>query len=93
MPVYVDEERNRGESAPLRFRWSCHMTASTLFELHAMASRLGLKREYFQDGLYPHYDLTAGKRTRAVLVGAIECHVRDWIRLNWAIRAWVGPWL
>lgn len=93
MPVYVDEERNRGLSAPLRFRWSCHMFASTLFTLHAMASRLGLKREYFQDGRYPHYDMTAGKRVRALLIGAKECNVREWILLNRVIRAWVGPWL
>jgi hypothetical protein len=31
--------------------------ADTLEELHEAAARLGLRREWFQEGLRPHYDL------------------------------------
>lgn len=42
-------------------------------ELHAMAKRIGLKREWFQadrDG--GHYDLTKAKRAQAVRLGALQ---------------------
>jgi hypothetical protein len=50
---------------------SAHLTADTLEELHAFAKRLGLKREWFQEHWSaPHYDLTPGKRARALELGA-----------------------
>lgn len=70
MSVYVDALAMRG-----RWRWgkSCHMVADTLEELHAMAARIGHKREWFQDvESAPHYDLAANARERAVKAGAIE---------------------
>ena len=73
MAVYVDPvfacKPNR------RWRWSsaCHMFADSLDELHAMASKLGLRREWFQGGdSLQHYDLTGGKRQQAVRLGAVE---------------------
>jgi hypothetical protein len=49
------------------------MLASDLDELHAMASRIGLKRAWFQgDSTFAHYDLTASKRRLAVAAGAME---------------------
>ncbi len=52
---------------------ACHLVADTLDELHAIAKRLGLRRDWFQDGRnLPHYDLTAGKRVAAVGMGARE---------------------
>jgi hypothetical protein len=54
---------------------SCHLTADTEEELHAMALSIGLKRAWFQDGekhTMPHYDLVASKRKKAIKKGAIE---------------------
>lgn len=56
-------------------RGSCHMFAflEHTEALHAMAKRIGLKREWFQpdrDG--GHYDLTGPKREHAVRLGAIQ---------------------
>lgn len=75
MTVMVDElheyhhTRHRG--------WWCHMasddhTDAGLEELHAMAHKIGLKREWFQNegGRHPHYDLRPSKRALAVKHGA-----------------------
>lgn len=43
-----------------------------LTELHQMAQRLGLKREWFQDKKNaPHYDVIPSKRQLAIKYGAI----------------------
>lgn len=69
MSVYVDAPVWR-----LRNMRMCHMIADTLDELHAMADRLGLKREWFQDeASFPHYDIAKSKRSLAIAAGAIEC--------------------
>ena len=78
MPVYVDPLAIfGGENAPrcFRFKPSCHMYADSLEELHSLATKIGLRREWFQDQVLPHYDLTEGKRFQAVRFGAIE---KDW---------------
>ncbi|RYG35903.1 DUF4031 domain-containing protein [bacterium] len=68
--VYVDK---LFETAPIRGQaWWCHMTADTLEELHEMAERIGMKREWFQDKRRPHYDLPPSTRALAVQQGAIE---------------------
>ena len=77
--VYVDELRPTVPRPGRRFSRSCHMTADTLEELHAMAGLLGLKPSWFQDGKYPHYDLTANKRYDATHLGAQEITTREWI--------------
>jgi len=56
---------------------SCHLTVNgELFEhleaLHAVAKRIGLSREWFQDKRIPHYDLTANMRIEALKAGAVE---------------------
>jgi hypothetical protein len=52
-------------------RGSCHLTATTLEELHEFAAKLGLKREWFQEHrLISHYDLTPSKRALALRLGA-----------------------
>lgn len=54
---------------------SCHLLADTEEELHAIAAKIGMKREWFQTGnkvSMPHYDLVASKRKKAVSAGAIE---------------------
>lgn len=51
----------------------CHMVADTLDELHAMADKIGIRREWFQENSsLPHYDVSLSRRTIAVQFGAIE---------------------
>lgn len=67
MTVYVDE------FGPGWGRWTGggHLLASDLDELHAMARRIGLRRSWFQDRTFPHYDVTAPKRRAAIAAGAV----------------------
>lgn len=79
MAVYVDEirdYRNRADLRPhLRKLW-CHMFADSPDELHAMAERIGLRREWFQDQKpnpeMHHYDVQPAKRAQALRLGAVE---------------------
>jgi len=80
MPVYADAATN-----PLGRMKMSHLLADTLEELHAMARRVGLKREWFQDRKTPHYDLCQAKRRLAVRAGAVEIDRRRTVAL---IRAW-----
>ena len=76
MPVYVDAAR-----IPFRRMIMSHMVADTLEELHEMADRLGLKRQWFQPGppahAVAHYDLCDSFRTRALTLGATEISRRE----------------
>lgn len=67
MAVYVDN----GHLTFGRMKM-CHMMADSLEELHEMADKLGLKREWFQPKSSPHYDLSQSKRREAVDLGALE---------------------
>ncbi len=67
MSVYVDEA-----VWPFGRMMMCHMLADTEEELHAMASRIGIQRRWFQNDKYPHYDISKSKRVMAVENGAIE---------------------
>ena len=74
MTAYVDRLESYGNK-----RW-CHLIADSAAELHAIAQRCGLKREWFQDSppaSCPHYD--AQPRIRALLIkaGAVECLTRS----------------
>jgi len=67
MTIYVDPLKNwpNGE-------W-CHMiTDGPIEELHEFAKHIELKRAWFQNKnkRFPHYDLRAGKRDRAIRRGA-----------------------
>lgn len=85
MTIYVDRARQwgapgkyKGEGAAQAERvgakhghqW-CHMFAdeADCLELHEMAQKIGLKREWFQRG---HYDLVPTKRAMAIRLGAVE---------------------
>lgn len=78
MTVCVDEMREYPSG-----RW-CHMLSDQedLTELHEMATRIGLKRGWFQgrDPRHPHYDLRATKRIQAISLGAIEVTDEEMIR-------------
>lgn len=65
---------------PLGRMKMCHMVADTLDELHAMADAIGMKREWFQDSRYKHYDVSKGKREQAIRLGAVEISDREIIR-------------
>ena len=45
-----------------------------------MARKVGLRRRWFQNGKYPHYDLTVNRRAVALGFGAQEISTREWIR-------------
>lgn len=62
----------------------CHMLADTVEELHAMADRLGLLREWFQTHP-PHYDICKASRAKAISYGAVSADRRKVVEL---IRAW-----
>ncbi len=79
MTVYVDEIRPTVPNLNWRYSWGCHMTADTAEELHAFAHDVGLKRQWYHDAKYPHYDLTATRRRVAVRLGATEIMAREWI--------------
>ena len=73
MAVYVDTFQIWAQTKIRCFKaGSCHMTADTLDELHAMARKIGLKRIWFQEHpRHPHYDLTESRRTAALAAGAV----------------------
>lgn len=68
--ICVDEIMDYG----WRLGPSCHMfdDGGDLEALHAFASKIGLKRRWFQRGTLDHYDLTEGRRRVAVRLGARE---------------------
>lgn len=82
MTVYVDRARNR-----LGRMLMAHMLADTEEELHAMAERLGLRREWFQNHRMPHYDLCQAKRAKALELGAVEIDRRKVVALIRRYRA------
>jgi hypothetical protein len=73
-------------------RWSGggHLQADDVEELHAFAERLGLRRAWFQSKpgrpWHDHYDLTAGARDRAIVLGARPRPWREAARSNIAAR-------
>ncbi len=67
MTVYVDNVRVKWAGS----EW-CHLVADTLDELHSFASRIGIRREWFQSSAsYPHYDIKLAVRAKAIHLGAV----------------------
>ena len=53
-------------------------------ELHEFASLIGLKREWYQKGMHPHYDLTTKNMIyRALRKGAKISSSKDLLRNAW----------
>lgn len=68
--VYVDAAIHEWRGK----RWA-HLFSEDLDYLHEFAKRLGLLRGWFQKpprASWPHYDVTAPKRLRALSLGAVE---------------------
>ena len=76
MTVYVDDAKNK-----LGRMLMSHMIADSLDELHEMAVRIGLRREWFQSTSLPHYDVSQSKRMIAVKFGAILVTRRELVRI------------
>jgi len=56
----------------------CHMTCDgNLDELHALAEKIGLKRQWYQPKSTPHYDLTPTYREKALAAGAVYKSARE----------------
>lgn len=70
-----------------------HMLADTVDELHAMADRIGLKREWFQDPAKdtnvrtPHYDVCQAMKAKALAAGAVECDRKKVVEIIRKFRA------
>lgn len=69
MTVYVDDMRAR-----LGRMIMCHMIADTEAELHAMAAKIGVKRQWFQGD---HYDISLFRRALAIRFGAVPITQRQ----------------
>ncbi len=81
MSVFIDAYR-----FPFRNMKMSHMTADSREELHAFAERLGLRRECFQDGRHPHYDISESKRLQAVINGAVQISSGELIEIAKRLR-------
>ena len=73
MTVYVDDMYLYPMGRFGRMKMS-HMQADTTEELHDMAASIGLRRHWFQNegqGRWrEHYDVSIGRRKRAIALGA-----------------------
>jgi len=70
-----------------RYKHVSHMIADTREELHALASQIGLSREWFQLKSTPHYDLTANKQKLAIKHGALLVSLREFVQTVQSLRA------
>lgn len=62
------------------------MCADTVEELHEFAAKMGLKRAWFQNHKWPHYDLHPARRVVAVRLGAIEVDRKQFIEIYKRIK-------
>lgn len=83
MTVYVDELVNYGWKLRGHIVSSCHMITDNidLEELHLMAKNVGMKREWFQNKKYPHYDLVKSRREHAIELGATPISCRELVMI------------
>lgn len=78
MAVYVDNASHR-----YGYMVMCHMVADSLEELHAMADKIGVRRQWFQRKRLdmPHYDICRTKRKLAIKHGAKEVSTKELVRI------------
>lgn len=78
MTIYIDDLTEWKPGKP-----SAHLgTNGDIEELHDFAARLGLRRDWFQDKDYPHYDIMGhGKYQAAIKAGAKQVSGKEWITL------------
>lgn len=90
MTVYVDGARNEYRGMVM-----AHMLADDLLQLHEFASALGLKRRWFQPASFPHYDLSASKRTLAIALGARAVDRHELVAVMRRVREqpWYRDWV
>ena len=95
MTIYVDDiftaVPRTAQGRRYGNQW-CHMiTDGDLSELHAMAEKIGLNRQWFERCAVPHYDLVPSKRDAAIKAGAIAATNEQLmpIRKSWRLR-WHG---
>lgn len=75
--VYVDDA-----DVPKYGRGWCHLTADSLDELHAFATRIGLPARAFHRGArHPHYDITTDQRLNAIRSDARPISPREAVRI------------
>ncbi len=83
--IYVDQLRThqsvKGEARRWGREW-CHLWSDESdAELHAFAKRIGLLRKWFQPhSTLNHYDLARSRRDRALIAGAVEVELKDYLR-------------
>lgn len=82
MAVYVDHVR-----IPFKGMRMSHMIADDLEELHTMAQAIGMRREWFQDKKFPHYDVSDERRALALQRGAIAVDRRELVMVMRRYRA------
>lgn len=84
MTVYVDNAY-----IPWKGMKMCHMIADSEEELHDMASKIGLKRSWFQKNhSIPHYDVSTSKRVTAVLMGAKSVTSKELVQIHRKNSTW-----
>jgi hypothetical protein len=64
-----------------------HMVADNLGELHDFATRIGLRREWFQNhSRHPHYDLWGSRLKSALNRGAVVVNSKEIVRISRRLR-------
>jgi len=91
MSVYVDALRATPRTPAWPYRYSAHLLADTVEELHAFAAAIGMKREWFQSESTPHYDVTATRHKAAIAAGAKLINRYELVELIQRLRACKAP--
>jgi uncharacterized protein DUF4031 len=88
MAVYLDDWRQSARLGSVDDRWS-HLVADDEDELHEFATRLGMRREWYQHKRarphQGHYDVPERIRAEALALGATPVSWRDLGRM---LRRW-----